>query len=371
MPRQTWWVRFMVNGKRLAEGYPAKEEAEARRVQISALIDLHQDPTRRPATSSPKAPLFRDVAEAALRLYTSLNALGLGTIKNHESYLKKHLLPNFGSTPITPEHFGRLQMKAFIAAQREAMMDSTLKTGLPTLSIVLEHAVERGLLVSNPLRERLWRPKASEEVVPFTPAQARAAMAGAAAVDHDFGVLVQAIFQSGVRKGEGLGLRRCDVDYERGELHVEGSWSHNRLGPTKTRKSRVVSVLFPVSEERAIWRPEDAGGATRRVLEGLRTLKVMPADPEGRLFNMSDTAFDRLWHRALKKAGLAFRKPHTMRHTFASVLLSRGANPLKIQKAGGWRSATVLYKTYAKWVDAAEEASPGASSGASSGVAGS
>ena len=39
-----------------------------------------------------------------------------------------------------------------------------------------------------------------------------------------------------------------------------------------------------------------------------------------------------------------------MRHTFASVLLSRGGNVFAIQEAGGWRSATVLLNTYAKWV---------------------
>jgi integrase len=86
------------------------------------------------------------------------------------------------------------------------------------------------------------------------------------------------------------------------------------------------------------------------VLDGLRGLKVLPADPEGRLWNMSSTKFDLLWKRALKRAGLAFRKPHTLRHTFASVLLSRGGNVFAIQEAGGWRSATVLLAVYAKWV---------------------
>lgn len=133
------------------------------------------------------------------------------------------------------EHFGRLQMKAFIAAQRGVMMDSTLKGSLPTLGIILNNAVERGLLLTNPLRgaERLWKPKASEEVVPLTPEKIRALMAASAAVDHDFGVLVQMLVQTGMRPGEGLGVRRCDLDLDRAEVHVEGSWSHNRLGPPR------------------------------------------------------------------------------------------------------------------------------------------
>lgn len=115
-------------------------------------------------------------------------------------------------------------------------------------------------------------------------------------MDSDFGVLVQAMVQTGIRPGEALGLRRCDLDLERAEIHVNGSWSHNRLGPTKTRKTRVVTLLFPVSEERPVWRPADAGPATRKVLDAIRDLKVLPADPEGRVWTMSSAKFDRLWH---------------------------------------------------------------------------
>src|SRR5260370_18563489 len=77
---------------------------------------------------------------------------------------------------------------------------------------------------------------------------------------------------------------------------------------------------------------------------------------------MSATTFDRLWKRALKKAGLAFRKPHTLRHSFASILLSRGANILAIQKAGGWRSAQVLLQVYAKWIEEADSDATSATS---------
>jgi integrase len=334
----------------------AREAAQ----KVDAARILGQDYLPRAAAAS-TATLFREVGEAALKLHASLNGLSPATIRHHASYLKKHLLPVFGSKPVTPAGFTRLEIKKFIASQREVMKDSTLRSGLPTLGIILDHAVERGLLAANPLRgaERLWRPKASKEVDPFNPEQIRAVLAGAAVVDHDFGVLVQVMAQTGVRPGEGLGLRRCDLDLERAEIHVEGTWSHNRLGPTKTRRTRVVSLLYPVSEERAVWRPSEAGASTRKVLDGLRGLKVLPADPEGRLFDMGSTTFERLWRRALKRAGLAPRKPHTLRHSFASILLSRGANILAIQKAGGWRSAQVLLQVYAKWI---EEAGSDASS---------
>jgi len=123
------------------------------------------------AAAAPAVPLFKDVAEAALTLYASINALSQSTIANHSSYVSKHLVPAFGAKPVTPEVFNRLAIREFIAGQRQVMKDSTLKTSLPTLGIILDHAVERGLLATNPLRGagRLWRPKTSEEVVSRSP----------------------------------------------------------------------------------------------------------------------------------------------------------------------------------------------------------
>jgi len=363
-PRKTWWLRTKnAAGQRVSISFKTEQAARDAAQKVEAARILGQDYLPRAAAAS-TATLFREVGEAALKLHTSLNALSPATIRRHASYLQKHLLPAFGSTPVTPSGFSRLEIKKFIAGQREVMKDSTLRAGLPIFSIILDHAVERGLLSTNPLRgtERLWRAKPSGEVDPFNTEQIRAVLASAMAVDHDFGVLVQVMVQTGVRPGEGLGIRRCDLDLDRAEVHVQVTWSHSRLGPTKTRKTRVVSLLFPVSEVRQVWRPADAGLETRRVLDGLRGLKILPADPEGRIWGMSATTFDRLWRRALKKSGLAFRKPHTLRHSFASILLSRGANILAIQKAGGWRSAQVLLQVYAKWIEEADSDASNATS---------
>lgn len=54
--------------------------------------------------------------------------------------------------------------------------------------------------------------------------------------------------------------------------------------------------------------------------------------------------------RALLKSGVRYRKPHNLRHAFASILISRGANILEVQEAGGWSSAAVLLRVYAKWI---------------------
>lgn len=151
------------------------------------------------------------------------------------------------------------------------------------------------------------------------------------------------------------------------------SFSRDRLGPTKTRSSlRAVSFLHPILEDGG-WHPREAGALTRQVLDGLRRLHVVSVDPDAPLFGsamdpatpLRQASFFRAWVRVLKKAQVRYRKPHALRHSFASILLSRNAPLTYVTKAGGWRSATTLLQTYAKWVEQAEDtASSSASSGA-------
>jgi integrase len=58
----------------------------------------------------------------------------------------------------------------------------------------------------------------------------------------------------------------------------------------------------------------------------------------------------RAWKRALRAAGVRYRAPEQLRHTFASALLSRNAPLLYVQGQGGWRAATVLLRAYARWM---------------------
>lgn len=171
----------------------------------------------------------------------------------------------------------------------------------------------------------------------------RAIIAASYAVDHDFGVLVQIMAQCGLRPGEGLGLRRCDLDLASGEVHVRGTFSRSRMGPTKTRSStRVVSLLDHVVVDEAL---------SQSVLSRIKAMKVSSMDPEERMWPLGATGYLTRWKRAVAKAGVRHRKLHALRHSFASILLSRGENILRVQKAGGWSSATILLGTYSRWID--------------------
>jgi hypothetical protein len=87
--------------------------------------------------------------------------------------------------------------------------------------------------------------------------------------------------QTGTCAGEVAALRWADLD--KGTVTVQRTYSRGRIGPTKTRQSRAVSLLHPVPEETTAWKP----GATvesRAVLLSLRRLPVQAIDPEAYVF---------------------------------------------------------------------------------------
>lgn len=54
--------------------------------------------------------------------------------------------------------------------------------------------------------------------------------------------------------------------------------------------------------------------------------------------------------RAAPGGKVRYRYPEQLRHTFASTMLSRNAPLLYVQQQGGWRSAAVLLRVYARWL---------------------
>ena len=65
---------------------------------------------------------------------------------------------------------------------------------------------------------------------------------------------------------------------------------------------------------------------------------------------LSSMELHRRWRRVLIVARVRYRKPEQLRHTFASTMLSRNAPLLYVQGQGGWRSASVLLRVYARWM---------------------
>jgi integrase len=53
-----------------------------------------------------------------------------------------------------------------------------------------------------------------------------------------------------------------------------------------------------------------------------------------------------VWIPLLTRAGLGYRKPHTLRHTFASMLIQAGESLAYVEEQLGHSSITITVDTY-------------------------
>lgn len=359
-----WWVFIDYKGqrkaKRVGTGKEGKKAAELAATKIAARLaeggPLILDS---PAT----VPTFKAVAEAWLAWYPALYALREPTQVNRAHFVNVHLIPFFGSRLITD--VTRASVQDFIAAKRatggstrgKALADSTLKVNLPCLRLILDYAVEKGWLPSNPMRGvRLWRPTPQAvEPDPFTQRELQAILTAAESLAPAFALMLRAWAQSGMRSGEIRGLQRGDLDPATGNVVIQRTRSGKRVGPPKTGRSRREATLtYPVCEDTAAWRA-GATAEARSVMSGLA--KVAPLEPTVPLFGspnnpmtpMDEAELHRLWGRVLTRAKVRPRPPEVLRHTCISILLSRGAPLLQVAQQTG-HSPVVLLKFYAKWL---------------------
>lgn len=163
-------------------------------------------------------------------------------------------------------------------------------------------------------------------------------------------------FRSGLRQGEQLGLKPEDIDWENRQLHVRRAITLDEDGKrveggTKNKYSRRTIKLTPVLFE--------ALEKQKRVYDQFKG-EYFFCNTTGGLVNPSNLRRD-VWWPALKEAGLKVREMKQTRHSFATIALSCGENPLWIAKVMGHRNTDMIIKVYGRYVENAAGTKDGAS----------
>jgi integrase len=221
-----------------------------------------------------------------------------------------------------------------------------------TLHKALSQAVADGLIPRNAADVKAPRP-APEEMRPLSEAEARAFLEAAGKVEDRFEALYVLAITTGLRRGELLGLRWDDADLERGTLRVgralvrEGG--RHELGETKTRRGRRRVNLTPrtvaaLKAHRKRQLEERMRFSDLYQDRGLifATRVGTPLNPE----NLVKRSFKPL----LAKAGLPEIRFHDLRHTCATLLLSRSVHPKIVQELLGHATIAMTLDTYSHYL---------------------
>ena len=214
-------------------------------------------------------------------------------------------------------------LRAWLATLDEkGLAKSTLQRKLSAARSFFKHLLQHGAIDAHPaagLRQRRGERKLPAALsVEELETLLAAPDAGAPAGRRDR-ALLELTYSAGTRAAETVGLDRHDLDLSRGLVRIFGKGRKERMGALGPQAVAALQAYLDDPE-----RPKPSLRAKQAVFLNARG---------GRLTTRS---LGRILERYLREAGLVrHASPHTLRHSFATHLLDRGADLRSVQELLG------------------------------------
>ena len=324
---------FDERGKQLLKSGTEKTRQLAERARIQGLAD-HQ----RGLLPIPSQLRMEDWLHKWLTLKKS--SLAPKTYANYEYVTRKHLLPLLGTRKVQ-----ELKPSDIRTAYVELADRGYSKSLLHQVRVILRQALHEAMLdeiVARNVAEVTRLPSFRRGKTARALSAEEAAIFLKAGYETRLGALFEFMVATGLRRGEACALRWEHVDLPGGQLFVRENLTvvngRSTLGPPKTESGIRDLHLSPetvtlLREHRAAQLAERAGA---RVWE--ETGQVFTNARGQRLYPDSLT---KLARKLAARAGLGRVRFHDLRHTYASLMLSRGV-PMEVvsEKLGHSRMST-------------------------------
>ncbi|HZN34060.1 MAG TPA: tyrosine recombinase XerC [Pirellulaceae bacterium] len=251
------------------------------------------------------------------------------TIKSYRedlTSLADYLAQACGRTP-SPGQVTPLDLRGYVSALHEAgYAKSSVARRLASLRTFYRFAQREGLAESNPAKP-LRNPRPDRKLPHFLSTSEIGTLLVAPPATTAQGIrdraILETMYSAGLRVSEAVGLNDGDLDLAEGLLRIRGKGRRERLAPV-------------------------GSFAAKALLRWLKLRKLSPREPASQLAPVFTNKFgrrlttrsvQRLLLKHLKLAGLDLRTtPHTLRHSFATHLLDRGADIRSVQELLGHKS---------------------------------
>ena len=349
-----WWLFINHKGrrkaKRIGAGEPGKEAAKEAATKIQAKLALGDLSL---LAEERRSVRFAEYAETWLKVYAEVNCKP-STVEEYEKRIRLHLNPVFGSLEL--HDIRREKIKMFLvehlrvghARQKsKGLCTGSVRNILLVLRAILFHAVDDGLLASNPAARlgKFARRKdetADDRLNAFTREELAHLLALAEREMTEASPPIMTMAKTGIRESELFGLQRDDPDFTRKVLWIRRGITRGRISTPKSGKPRRVDM--PSQACRML---QDY--LTRRDAEAV----LAGREPSPWLFPMpngepmtANYLLRHVWNPLLDRAGLRRRGPHQLRHTYAALLIAQGAHPKYIQEQLGHSSIQITLDVY-------------------------
>jgi integrase len=266
--------------------------------------------------------------------------LSPSTHVGYRKIINGKLIPSFGELNV--KELSPIVIKEWIYSQ--GCGAKTIRNNLSILRVVLDDALNDGIIASNPLSQiavsRLIKQvsESSDYVIePFTEQERNLIISNA---EGQIRNLLQFGFWSGLRTSELLALEWSDIDLDNETIHVNKAKVCNITKGTKTKAGTRKIMVLPQAQEALRNQFEYTGYKGEHVFNNPNTNQ-----PWSNSNKIADA-----WRKVLTLAGVKYRNAYQMRHTYASMLLSNGENPWWLATQMGHVDVEMIFKHYGKWI---------------------
>ncbi len=263
------------------------------------------------------------------------------TIRNYLSDLlqfRDYLRAGDPAAAVDVRTIDALRIRGFLAFlfEREKMKSSIARK-LAAVRAFYKFLAKEGVLEANPaatistpkLDKKLPRIMTEEEMNTFLDRVAQAVQTGEPTMRRDRAIL-ELLYASGLRVSELAGLDVRSVSFGDSMLLVRGKGRKERIVPFGSKAAQALNDYLPV-RERVLLKAKRSGQA------------ALFLNTRGE--RLTTRSVDRLLKKYVRAFGPNVKtSPHSMRHAFASHLLTEGADLRAIQEMLGHRSLATTQK---------------------------
>jgi integrase len=334
-----WEARIMLDGRSKSLYGRTRQDVS---VKLAAVIQDHDKGL------SP----VRDTNLTVGRFLADWLAIKKGTMRSpraweaYETIVRLHLLPSLGKIKLM--HLSPAHVQRLYSEKAESLSPMTMRHVHAALHAALEHGIRQGLLYRN-VTELAERPRVRKhEMSVWTQDEARQFLKTAER-DRYYAMYCLALVTT-MRQGELFALRWRDVDLHGGTVTVRAAVRRSRtrgmeIAEPKTDSSRrtiaidsAVVEILTAHQERQVEERTALGDVWR-------DLDLLFTDALGgplRRYNMER----RHYYPLLAKAGVPRIRFHDLRHTAATLLISRGVPINVVSHMLGHSSAALTLGVY-------------------------
>lgn len=320
-----------------------KVAAEFERQCKAGEVISRKERQERDAQEAAEAALIQTVKQYAERVFMPAKAVTMSenSRASFQSALNTWVYPAIGDKKlpdVSPADLSAL----LLDIQAQGRAHSTAVKVYTVLHTLFKMAYLSDVIPRNPM-DKVARPVPRKDEIRATEAQAltveelQAVLAALEAEPLKWRALVHLLIDTGVRRGECCGLKWEDIDLESQVVTIRRNLCYT--------PARGVYVDTPKNGRT---REVDIGPETAALLEALRTqsLGEYVFTQEGSMEPMHPQSPTRYLKKLSAKCGVPDLHPHKLRHTFASVAITAGADVASVSEALGHSDKAVTLRMY-------------------------